>query len=57
VAWLEQISGVLGLVLGIRYEDRDIGWIRLGVADNVVREEIAIWQRDLDRLDRDSPRR
>ncbi|MEU5945070.1 hypothetical protein ABZ793_05845 [Micromonospora sp. NPDC047465] len=58
VAWLEEISGELGLVFALRYNDRDLGWIRRGVTDDAISEGlIAVWERDLERLDRDSPRR
>ncbi|MGN9807292.1 hypothetical protein [Micromonospora sp. L32] len=58
VAWLEEISGDLGLVFALRYDDRDIGWIRRGVTDDAISEGlIAVWERDLERLERDSPRR
>jgi hypothetical protein len=58
LAWLEQISGNLGLVLAIRYDERLVGWIRRGVTDRAVSEDlVAIWERDLERLERDSPRR
>ncbi|GAA3195090.1 hypothetical protein ACFO1B_03100 [Dactylosporangium siamense] len=58
VAWLGQVSGDHGLVFAIRYDDRDIGRIRRGVIEEAVNEElIAVWQRDLERLERDSPRR
>jgi hypothetical protein len=57
LAWLGQISGDLALVFAIRYDDRDIGSIRRGVIDEAVNEDlIAIWQRDLERLERDTPR-
>jgi hypothetical protein len=58
VAWLGRVSGDLGLVFVIRYDERDVGWIRRGVIDEAVSEElIGIWQRDLERLEGDSPRR
>ncbi|MEV1155175.1 hypothetical protein AB0J27_07210 [Micromonospora chokoriensis] len=58
VAWLKEISGDLELVFVLRYDDREVGWIRKGVVDDAIREGlIAVWERDLERLERDSPRR
>ncbi|MGW5670279.1 hypothetical protein [Micromonospora sp. NPDC003776] len=58
VAWLEEISGDLELVFVLRYDHREIGWIRKGVTDDAIREGlIAVWERDLERLERDSPTR
>src|SRR3954452_21662838 len=36
VAWLGLVSGDLGIVFAIRYDDRDIGWIRPGVIEEAV---------------------
>ncbi len=58
MAWLGRVSGDLGLVFAIRYDDGDIGWIRRGVIEEAVGEElIGMWQRDPERLERVSPRR
>ncbi|MFG1955871.1 hypothetical protein [Micromonospora sp. NPDC048830] len=58
MAWLEKISRELGLVFALRYNDRNVGWIRRGVTDDAISEGlIAVWERDLERLERDSPRR
>ncbi len=57
VVWLEEISGELGLVFALRYNDRDLGWIRRGVTDDTISEGlIAVWERALERLEHASPR-
>ncbi|CCH18448.1 hypothetical protein [Micromonospora lupini] len=58
VKWLKDISGDLGLVFGLRFDDRDIGWIRRGVTDDAISEGlIGLWERDVERLRRESPTR
>lgn len=50
LAWLERISGSLNLVFKIRYDDRDIGWIRCGATDHAISDGLlGIWERDLKR--------
>ena len=57
VDWLGRVSGDLGLDLAVRYDNHDLGHIRHGVIDAAVTEDLlAVWQRDLERLERDAPR-
>jgi hypothetical protein len=45
LAWLERVSGDLGLVFAIRYDDQRIGCVRMGMTEDAVRELTSAWAR------------